>query len=890
MFAKLFKPKWQHKDAKVRIQALAALANDSQELIHLAQNDPDTGVRLEAIARLAHLPTLIELGQRSDSIGERARTRVLTLAGTEKQYDDALVEVFDWLKSDESLLKNLVADGTRHVDLRRQAIELVDDENQLYQIAYDDQSREIQFIAASKISDTEKLKKLEKQHGRQNKRLRQLLKERLAVEEERQSFLSEVTACCEELEQLGQSGRWAQDKTQLLVLKQRWQQFNDVPESLSKRFSNAEKQFQCRLDTHEEEENKLQPLRNAFEALLVQAEQQLEQLQSQPEHVVLAEFDQAVTSNQAHWNNQAVLPEPHQAPLDEKWQALNEKIQKLRHALGDDLQALDQLRQIIEAAQKQQQKTKPLQAKKILELQSEWTSIKRPQTLRDQIDELEGKFQQSISSLNARLGKESKQRDQAINELTEDFTMLDELIEKEQYSHAVDLFQSIRARLHDADLPQKTEAQFSRKLQKVAPQINEWRDWRRWGTDQAREHLIESADQLKVEEELDPQERAKRVQAMRKAWRQLNEIEPGQQHKLWKTFDEKVTAAYEPSKQHFAEQAQQRQENLKAREIICEQLEALNADTDWNAVNWRDVQQKINQQRKKWKQAGSVSHKDWQIINERFNKAMDDLEIYLSKERNRNWQERLGLVEQVETLLELDDLQEATEQAKHLQGKWNITIPSRQGDEQRLWKRFRSPMDELFNRLKEQRNTARSEQQSLIEQKESLCAQVESWLELTGDDFKAAVKTHKDVSIEFNAVEGLPNAINKRLENRWQRANTALSQKRRQVKLDQQLAELDQLAPTPSEGDDASMQGEQLCLELEILLDLETPEAYQEQRMQYQVARLSESMTSLRDEKDPQDEALKLMRQWHNLSMNEQSIEQQQPRILAVRQALGTTA
>ena len=49
MLGSLFKPKWQHANPKVRIEALAGLGAESVELKQLAQNDSDTGVRLRQL-------------------------------------------------------------------------------------------------------------------------------------------------------------------------------------------------------------------------------------------------------------------------------------------------------------------------------------------------------------------------------------------------------------------------------------------------------------------------------------------------------------------------------------------------------------------------------------------------------------------------------------------------------------------------------------------------------------------------------------------------------------------------------------------------------------------------------------------------------------------------
>ena len=58
-----------------------------------------------------------------------------------------------------------------------------------------------------------------------------------------------------------------------------------------------------------------------------------------------------------------------------------------------------------------------------------------------------------------------------------------------------------------------------------------------------------------------------------------------------------------------------------------------------------------------------------------------------------------------------------------------------------------------------------------------------------------------------------------------------------------------------------------LLLEIEILLGLETPSDYQQQRMQYQVGRLSEQMLMASAEQHSNEEkALKKIQQWYLLA------------------------
>ena len=130
MLANFFKPKWQHKDAKVRIQALSTLAGDSVELIKLAQTDPDENVRTEAIMRLNHLPTLIQIGHTTGSVAEKAKQRVIGLSSSDHKHDHLLADVFAWLQN-PALIRSIARDSERGNKLRRLALDQIDDQAQM---------------------------------------------------------------------------------------------------------------------------------------------------------------------------------------------------------------------------------------------------------------------------------------------------------------------------------------------------------------------------------------------------------------------------------------------------------------------------------------------------------------------------------------------------------------------------------------------------------------------------------------------------------------------------------------------------------------------------------------------------------------------------------------
>ena len=850
MLASFFKPKWQHKDPKVRIQAINTLGGESVELIKLAQTDPDMEVRMEAIVRLTHLPTLIQLGHSAGSLGERAKQRVIGLAATDAHHDVLLADVFVWLNN-PALIRSIARDATRGAKLRKHALEQLDDQDLLFDIAQADPSKDVQFLVASRLTDLEKIKQLDKLHGKGNKRLRQFLKDRLDQEQTKQHIQQQIENLCMDAASLGQKGSWGQEKTRTRILQQNWQKHAaSATSEQSARFQAALDDFQQRLASFEDVESRVAPIRTARQDILNAAERQLNQLDTNPESFTLTTLDTELDSLKRLWAQQAELPAAEQALMDKRWAELQTQLQQLRNTLADDLKALEKLNALNEQANELRRQDKAVASKWVLGLQSDWVNAKRPQNLRRVMPDLEQSFNRAMEVLTARLDKQKAQRDSTLKALRDELQALEASLENEQYSEAIEQHQAFIQRLKETpDLPQSDYNFFQRRIQMLTPYIREIQDWRRWGTDQVRKQLIETAEHLRSDDEIDPQERAKQVQTLRQEWRKLSQLEPGQQRTLWKTFDSTVTAAYEPSKQHFAEQAQQRAEHLQQRTAICEQLEAVNSATDWANPDWKALQNQVTAIRKQWKEAGTVSHKDWKSINERFNTAMDALEVYFKAERSRNWQARQQLVEQAQALVELQDTAKAIDAAKVLQGQWQISLASRPSDEQRLWKQFREPIDTLFNRLRDERQQRRD----AINAQKAEAERIE------------AEKRQQELERKQQKIDEL-QALNAQSNAAKQEASDEATQHTNQTK------------------------GELLCLQLEVLLGLETPLEFQAARMEYQIAHLRDAMSSRKGNANPLAQALPLLKQWYGLgSMSAEALASQQPRVDAAQAVIAAS-
>ena len=146
-------------------------------------------------------------------------------------------------------------------------------------------------------------------------------------------------------------------------------------------------------------------------------------------------------------------------------------------------------------------------------------------------------------------------------------------------------------------------------------------------------------------------------------------------------------------------------------------------------------------------------------------------------------------------------------------------------------------------------------------------------------------------------MRDVPKAVNRKLEDRFNSAEQAVLSRIEQLNWQRHLAGIDELAAASAGLKTAEaaadvleanqVEGETICLQLEILLDIDTPDAFRQVRMEYQVAQMSEAMRSRSEAQDEREQALELLTAWYQLgAMPAAAYASQQARIEAARQAI----
>ena len=150
----------------------------------------------------------------------------------------------------------------------------------------------------------------------------------------------------------------------------------------------------------------------------------------------------------------------------------------------------------------------------------------------------------------------------------------------------------------------------------VAPRIKELRDaeeWKRWANVQVQEELCTKMEALIAAAETEPEKAANEMRTLQERWKAVAAAPRSQAEVLWTRFKAAQDQVYEKCKDYFAQQAAERQENLKKKEALCARAEALADSTDW--VRTADA---IKQLQAEWKTIGAVTRGHEKSVWERF--------------------------------------------------------------------------------------------------------------------------------------------------------------------------------------------------------------------------------------------------------------------------------
>jgi Domain of Unknown Function (DUF349) len=239
----------------------------------------------------------------------------------------------------------------------------------------------------------------------------------------------------------------------------------------------------------------------------------------------------------------------------------------------------------------------------------------------------------------------------------------------------------------------------------VQPRLDELRnaeEWKRWANVQVQEDLCVKMEALIPVAESDSAKAAEEMRQLQEKWKPVAAAPRSQGEALWTRFKAAQAAVYEKCKDYFAQQAAERHDALRKKEVLCEKAEAIKDSTDW--VKTAEAMKALQAE---WKAIGPVTRGREKAVWERFRKACDEFftrRQHDLKQRKHDWGENLAkkeaLIAEAEQLAQSTSWEQASARLKALQVQWKAIGPVKKSKSDQVWERFRAACDLFFERFK----------------------------------------------------------------------------------------------------------------------------------------------------------------------------------------------
>lgn len=889
LLRKFFKPKWQHQNPQVRLGALAEIS-DSSILTRLVNEDSDAKVRLAALSKISDKNQLKDLRQHKDSaVQKQATQQLLSQLLRDKE---SLAGITD----KEDLL--LIAAQADSEQLRSEAINSIQDQQELINLALTSPSARLRHAATEKVEGQDNLQKIlqaakgkdKTQYRNVKNRLDVLAEEQKAIQKHNDLRLSKL----ESLQHLANSSYAPGYQARFQLI---WNDLEklllDAEQSLIQQADSARKNCQALIDQHQAEEQAHLEKQQQQEKM---SEEQIHTLDSlelsinQLQEGQIPEFsalDGLIQTQKLRWQ-QATQGFKAPAELTYRFDRAIKTLSALHKAIDGLNQNTDQLSEL-SAKDESPQNLSRLQ--KLINNINWPTDIPLPPALKSALETQE-KLQGLAQSIKG-------QENELASTLKQQLKQLEQSLEEGQLKQSTNLAQQTQKTLQK--LPHKGYTSQKNELQRLQGQLNSLRDWQGFATEPKQLELCEKMEAL-LQSELDAPELASTIKDLQHQWKDLKRSDKA----LWERFSSAADTAFEPCRVYYAEQKEIRQFNLQQREQICQQVKDFADNNDWENADWKGLRILLKQVREEWKKYSPVDRDSSKACEKAYYQVLDGLQAKLNQEYENNLQLKQELVNQAQALDSSEDTQAAINSAKSLQNQWQAIGLTSHKEHQVLWKAFREACDQLFNKRDSERKFRIEETEQSVQAAEYLVEEAEQLLQQ--ENSQTAKTRLQEINQAFTEAElprGALAQLSKRLEQVAEQleqniisqklnsekqayqsllsaasacdelevaeqqddeAVTALTEQVTSLKLAAKETLLQRLANLTSvtAADNAAEQMKKLCIQAEILANLDSPAEDQAERMQLQVARLQQGMGQANQ--STIEQAQSLLTQWLSLS------------------------
>jgi hypothetical protein len=330
-----------------------------------------------------------------------------------------------------------------------------------------------------------------------------------------------------------------------------------------------------------------------------------------------------------------------------------------------------------------------------------------------------------------------------------------------------------------------TSAALQARIGALQSEFSRLKGWQHWGGGRVRDDLVLEAEALAsstvVPEGSRPvklpiKQLENSIEQMRARWKELDRLGGATSKPLWQRFDEALKIAYLPVAAHLAQLNETRQENLAARNNLLTVLDALDITTDdQKTPNWKEIGRALIHFQTEWRKLGpiehTVPHKSQPALLDRMKASVARLEAPLKEVQVNAQSEREQLIVRAKALSQDVRGRDMLAKLRGLQSQWQSHAKSQplpRKTENLLWAEFKAATDALMSQRKAAFSARDAEFKASQTMREALIVRLE---ELHQDTPPADIKrVLASVDTEWRSAGEAPRNQAARLESRYRAA------------------------------------------------------------------------------------------------------------------------
>jgi hypothetical protein len=769
---------------------------DATVLESIAQTDKDAGVRRIAIKKLDD-PEILSRIAREDTdeslrqIAADKATSILVAAARVEDDEESSLHALGLLEDQRSLAE--VAKTASLKSVRHAAVTRLTDEKALAEVARNAQEPQVRLEALKRVKDVAVLRGVALNDERKevclgalelmddhaaleavarkakNKTVRAQARKKLdalggkpKVSKKKRSKWLQL---CEMVEVLSRSSDWERTGAKIEEAQREWGAIEGDQSELHERFQRAVDQFFERFAAHKKtqaerarEDRKLQQLLSERIALCEQAE--------------ALEDPEGLDELRARWEELEPIPSGHRDVIEQRFAKACEECGTRHQQKVEGKERRERFAALIEEAERQRGARQAV--RRLKEIRAQWDALnptEEERELSERLEAIEREEEQEREKARERRQQNRRENQERLESLCQ---RLEKAAETDNLKNGERLLKDAQSGLKRmGDLPSGadkeglvTRLQAAREtLFARVQELREADEWKRWSVVPKLEALCARVEALAEEENL------KRVsQELRKAQGEWKKIGPAPRDKsgtIWKRFKGACDKAYARCQEFFAQVEQERDENLKKKLELCDEVERLAGLELSDKPGFEQTATKIKELQARWKKIGPVPKAQSDAIWARFRKACDQFfdkrQEFLDQadgERDENLKRKEALCEEAEQLAdgELADaaaFDETAGKVKELQARWKKIGPVPRAQSDAVWARFRGACDRFFDRRQQFLDAERLENKA---RKEALCERLEALLEAPETDPAELSRQVLEVRGEWKGIGPVPQA------------------------------------------------------------------------------------------------------------------------------------